>query len=416
MKAIEYSNQLIWAFPPPLGDGLMGLREGKDRMIPPHSYFFSFQKSLNRQKAYLELHPCDPSCKIGRDTQKHMGHDILYPSHSYLLESMTLLEDTIESFNDRPFLVETQEGFAVTDRPHSVLDLVVFLEIEDRSVSSLPADGTKETLFGFLFEEAAAEFESLSFGFSSPVGQLKSCFTGIFPLRGYNDISPLDWVFSTPWVFCDDRGNLVLNQVACIFRGIVSCICNYSIDLFIYGLEAFLRFFGKLFEKLSIPLICRGYLNSERDRQFGIGDLEMDLVTEEAKVFAFVAPGGIGIGFFGFDVRGIDREAEIFLLNEAEGLSDEIHDDFGEGFLTEPFSEVVEGVMVGGFSVREATEVGESSIVSEFSGEVSFGGGVAQVDQKEGFEEGDRVITLSSLIGGFIFSKFIDEREVDLLV
>lgn len=416
MEANKYSNQLIWAFPPALGDDLMGLRGFEGRMIPPHNYFFSSQKSLNRQKAYLKLHPCDPSRKIGRDTQKYMYHDILYPPHSYLLKSMSLLEDTIESFNYSPFLVETREGFALTDHSHCILDLIIFLEIEDRSVSSSPADRTEETLFGLLFEKATAEFESPSFGFFSPIGELKSCFAGIFPVFGNNNLSPLDWVFSTPWIFCDDRGNIILDQVACIFRGVISCICNYGIDLFIYFLEAFLRFFSEFFEKLSIPLISRGYLNSQRDREFGIGDLQMDLVAEEAKVFAFIAPGGIGIGFFGFDVRGIDREVEILFLNEAEGLSDEVDYDLGEGFLTEPFSKVMEGVVVWGFSVGESTEVGESSIVSEFSGEVSFGGGITQVDKKEGFEERDRVIALSPLIGGFVFSELVDEGEVDLMV
>lgn len=416
LEAIKYSDQLIWTFPPPLEDDLMLFRDSKDRPILYHNYNFFSERSLHRQKAYFEFHPCDQSCKIGRDTQKDMGHDILYPLHSYILETMSLLEDAIESLNDSSLLIETREGFAVTDYSHRILDLMVFFEVEDRSILGLPAEISKQTCFGFIFIETAAEFESLSFGFSSPVGKLKSGFAGVLPFLGNKDISPLDRVFSPPWVLGNDRGDMVFDEVACIFGGVVSCICDDGIDLFIYPLEVSPGFFSEFFEELSVPFISWGDFNRERDRQFGIGDFEMDLVAKESEVFAFVAPGGMGVRFLCFDVGGVNGEAEVFSLNEAEGLSDEIREDFGEGFFSESFSEVVEGVVVWGFSVGEAAEEGESSVVSEFSCEVSFGGGVAQVDEQEGFEEGDGVIAFSTLIGVFIFSEVVDEGEVELLV
>ena len=387
LGAIKYSDQFIWTFPPPLEDNLMLFRDYKDRPILYHNYNLFPERSLYRQKAYFEFHPCDQSCKIGRDTQKYMSHDILYPLHSYILETMSLLEYAIESLNDSSLLIETREGFAVTDCSHRILDLIVFFEVEDSSILGLPADISKQTCFGFIFIEAAAEFESLSFGFSSPVGKLKSSFAGVLSFLCNDDISSLDRVFSTPWVFCNYRGDMVFDKVACIFCGVISCICDYGIDLFIYFPEVFLGFFGEFFEELSIPLISWGDFNREGDRQFCIGDFEMDLVAEEAEVFAFVAPGGIGVRFLCFDVGGVNGESEVFFFNEAEGLSDEIHEDFGECFFSESFSEVVEGVVVWGFSVGEAAEEGESSVVSEFSCEVSFGGGVAKVDEQEGFEE-----------------------------
>ena len=414
-ESIIFNNQLMMTINPPFGDDLMLLRDSKGRLLPhSHSLLLS-EIALYGQKAYLELHPCDPSCKVGRDTQKHMGHDTLYPPHPYLLESMTLLEDTIESLNDCPLLIEAQEGFTLTDRSHYILCLIVFFEIEDRSVSSLPADGAKQTCLGLLLVESAAEFESLSFGFSSPVGKLESCLTGVLAVLGQDNISSLDRIFSTPWVFCNDGGDIIFNQIACIFHRVISCISDEGIDLFIYFMEGFLGFFGKLFEKLSIPLICRGYLNSKRDRQLRIGDLKMDLVAKEAEVFALSSPGGIGIGFFGLDMGGIDREPQILLLNETEGLSYEVHYDLGEGFLPESLSEVVECVVVWGISVGEATEVGESSVVAEFSCKVSFGGGVSKIYKQECFEEGDRVVAFSTFFGVFIFDEFIDEREVDEL-
>lgn len=415
-ESIKYSYSFNWNFPPAFWDYHTALRGHEDRPIPQRHPFFSSQRSLYGQEAYFELHPCNPSCQIGRDTQTYMSHDILYPSHSDLLESMTLLEDTVKSFNDGSLFVETGEGFAATERSHPVLDLIIFLKIEDGSVSSSPANGAKETLLSFLFEEAAAELESLSFGFSSPVGQFESSFTDILPICSKGDVSSVDGIFPSPWIFCNDRGNLILDQVACIFRGVVPCISDEGLDLFIYSPEVFLRFFGQLFEKLSIPFMSWRDLDSQRDRQFGIGDLEMDLVTEEAKVFAFSAPGSLRIRFFGFDMRGVDGESEVFFFDKAEGLGNEVDDCLGEGFLSESLSEVMKGVVVGSISVGESTEVGESSVVTEFSGEVSFRGGVAQVDQKEGFEEANRVIAFSPLIGGFIFGELVDEGEVDVLV
>lgn len=415
-ESIIFNNQLIMTIHPPLGDDLMLLRDSKGRLFPHSHYLLLPGIALYGQKAYFELYPCNPSRKISRDTQIYMSHDILYSSHSDILKSMTLFEDTIESLNDRPLLIETREGFTLTDRPHYILCFIILLEIKDWSVLSLPADGAKQTSFGFLFVEAAAEFESLSFGFSSPVSQLESCFAGILPILSNDDVSSLDRIFSTPWVFCNDRGNIILNQIGCIFCGVISCISDYCINSFIYFLEVFLRFLGQFFEKFPIPFISCRYLYGQGDGQFCISNLKMDLVAEEAEVFAFPAPAGIRIGFFGFDVRGVDREAEVFFFDKAEGLGDEIHDDLTEGFLSESLSEVVESVVFRGISVGESTEVGESSIVAEFSGEVSFGGGVAEVDEQEGFEEANRVIAFSTLIGVFIFGEVVDEGEVDLLV
>lgn len=218
----------------------MLLRDSKGRLLPYSPYLLLPGMALYGVKAYLEPHACDPSCKVGRYTQKHMGHDTLYPSHPYILQSMTLLEDTIESLNDCPLLIEAQEGFTLTNRSHCILDLMVFFEIEDRSVSSLPADGAKQTCLGLLLVESAGEFKSPSFGFSSPVGKLESCLTGILPMWSNCDISSLDRVLSTPWVFCNDGDDIIFNKIACIFCRVISCISDDGIDRFISPLEGFL--------------------------------------------------------------------------------------------------------------------------------------------------------------------------------
>ncbi len=415
-EAIKYSNQLILTFPPSVGDSLMIVRDPKDRMILNHKYLPSLAGFLYGQKAYLEFHTRDQSGKVGRDTHKYMNHNLLYSPHSYLFESMTLFKDTVESLNDSPLLIESREGFSVTDGSHHVMDFIIFFEIEDWSVLTLPADGAKKALFGFFFIKATAEFESLSFGFFTPVAQLKSCLTDVLPILGNYYISPLNRVFSTPWVLCDYRGDIILDQIACILCGVISCICNKGINLFVYPFEVPFRLLGKFFEELSIPMVCRRYLDSYRDRELCIGYLKMNLVAKEAEVFTLTAPSSMGIGFLSFYVRGIDGESKTLFLDQREGLSNKIHDNLGEAFLAESLSEVVEGVVVGGFSIGEPTEIAESSIVSESSCKVSFGGGVAEVDEQNGFEQRDWVIAFSTPIGVFIFSEVGDEGEVDLLV
>lgn len=71
----------------------------------------------------------------------------------------------------------------------------------------------------------------------------------------------------------------------------------------------------------------------------------------------------------------------------------------------------MEGIAVKGFFIEE------SSVGSEFLAEVSFGDGVAKIKQKEDFNEGDRMVTLSPLLGIFDFGALVDDEvESGLLV
>lgn len=71
----------------------------------------------------------------------------------------------------------------------------------------------------------------------------------------------------------------------------------------------------------------------------------------------------------------------------------------------------MEGIVVKGFFIEE------SSVESEFLAEVSFGDGVAKIKQKEDFNEGDRMVTLSPLLGIFDFGALVDDEvESGLLV
>jgi len=101
----------------------------------------------------------------------------------------------------------------------------------------------------------------------------------------------------------------------------------------------------------------------------------------------------------------INTEGEIFVPDNTETLGNEIHKDLMEGICSESFSEVVEGVVRGGIFEGQTTEVGESGIKAEFSGEASFRGSFTDVDKKKCVEQTNRVKAF--MVRGVFVSKDI---------
>jgi len=106
---------------------------------------------------------------------------------------------------------------------------------------------------------------------------------------------------------------------------------------------------------------------------------------------------------------------EVFGLQDTEGLGNEGGDDVVEGFLTEAVPEGMEGIVAWGSSIGEATQEGEPSIEAQLSGEVSFRGGEAEVDEQQGLEEALMVIPLRACGGVFVLEQGRDKREVHAL-
>lgn len=96
-------------------------------------------------------------------------------------------------------------------------------------------------------------------------------------------------------------------------------------------------------------------------------------------------------------------------------MGNKIKKNIVESFLSESFSEVMEGVMAGGISIGETTEIAEPAIVFKAFGEVSFRGGITEVNKEKGFKEALRIIALSaySVIAIFRATKFIDKGKIN---
>jgi len=140
----------------------------------------------------------------------------------------------------------------------------------------------------------------------------------------------------------------------------------------------------------------------------------VNLVPEEDKVFTFSSPGGIFIGFeLLLDVSRVNGDREIFHFDDSHSLGNEGGEDLGECFEADSLSEVVESCVRRGVTDVESAEEGESDVVFELKGEVSFGVSEAEVDEEESFEEGDGVVAVGASGFVFVLDEVVDEGEVD---
>jgi len=140
----------------------------------------------------------------------------------------------------------------------------------------------------------------------------------------------------------------------------------------------------------------------------------MDLVSKENKVFTFSSPGGIFIGFeLLLDVSRVNGDGEIFHFDDSHSLCDEVREYLRECFEADSLSEVVESCVRRGVADVESAEEGESNVVFEFKGEVSFGISEAEVDEEESFEEGDGVVAVGASGFVFVLDEVVDEGEID---
>jgi hypothetical protein len=138
----------------------------------------------------------------------------------------------------------------------------------------------------------------------------------------------------------------------------------------------------------------------------------MNLISEKGEVLAFITPSRLIIGFESLDVRGINGELKGPCLNKTEALGNEIDQNFIENIFSESFSEIMESIVFGSFTVRETAEVSQSSIETELLGEVSFRASKTEIDEKKGFKEGLRVVSFAPFIAVTVFDQAVNEGEI----
>ena len=364
----------------------------------------------DRQKPCFEFHACNKPAQISADAHKHMDADILYAFHSQVFKAVAALQDTEEPLSSH--FIDAFETLACSDSLHNILNPVVFLEIESRAIFALVTILLKQATISSICMKSAAELDSFSQSLLAPVTEFDACLAEEFPIGAYRYISPVNGILPASWI-CGNKGSdIAAYQIRGVISAVVARICKQCINVFaVIGYDG-IRLISQLRQELAIPFIACSNLYSGRDGKLCIGNFNMNLISEKGEVLALITPSCLSIGFESLDVGGINGELQAFSLNKTEALSDKIDQNIIEDILSKPFSEIMEGIVLGSFTVRETAEVSQSSIEAELFSEVSFRASKTEIDEKKGFKEGLWVISFAPFIAVTVFDKAVNEGEI----
>ena len=366
----------------------------------------------DRQKPCFEFHACNKPAQISADTHKHMDADILYAFHSQVFKAMAALQDTEEPLNRSSHFIDALETLACSDSLHNILNPVVFLEIESRAIFALVTILLKQATISSICMKSAAELDSFSQSLLAPVAEFDACLAEELPIGAYRYISPVNGILPASWI-CGNKGSdIAAYQIRGVISAVIASICKQGINVFaVIGYDSS-RLIGQLRQKLAVPFIAGRDFYGSRHRKFCIGNFNMNLISEKGEVLAFITPSRLIIGFESLDVRGINGELQSPCLNKTEALGNEIDQNFIENIFSESFSEIMESIVFGSFTVRETAEVSQSSIETELLGEVSFRASKTEIDEKKGFKEGLRVVSFAPFIAVTVFDQAVNEGEI----
>lgn len=373
-----------------------------------------YNKTLSKgQKPYLEFYACDKPAQIGADAHKHMDTYILYAFEPQIIKSMTTLKDTKESLNGCPELIELLEALCGSNSLQYFLNSVVLLKIKGWSVFAFITFLFKKTTFSFLCMKSAAKLEPFSQGLLSPITEFYACLAKKPPLRTYYYIFPLNGIFPCPWIWGNKGSDIVIKQIRAILSRVIGSICNHTINLFVLISYDGNGLISQLRQEFTIPFIARCNLHCCRDWKLCINNFHMNLISKEAEVFALITPGCLIIRPEGLNMRRVNGELKVFIINKADRLGYEIGHDFTEDFFSESLSEIMECIVCRGLPVGEPAEVSQSSIVTELMSELSFRGSKTEVYKEECLEEGLGVISLATFIAITVFDKVVEEGKIN---
>ncbi len=385
----------------------------KDRLILYLASTISNSHLSNRQKPCFKFHSSNESAQVSRNTHKHMNANILYSFKSQGFKAMTTLQDAEESLNSSSHFIDTLETLAHSHSLHNILNAIVLLEIEGWSIIAPVAILLKKTAGSTVCMKSAAKLDSSSFGFSAPIAEFNACLTEELSIRAYRYISAMNSILSSSGISSDIRGDTSTDKVSSIVSAVITCIGNNGVDIFVFIAKPVRGIIGQIRQKLAVPLIACSDSHRGRQGKFCIGNLNMNLITEEGEFLALITPCSIAIRPERLNMGRIYGEFQVFCLDETKTLSNKIDEYFIENLLSEPLSEIMEGIMSWSLSIGKTREISQSSIETEFLCEVSFGGGKTEIYKKKGFKEGLRVVSFAPFIAITIFYKIVDEGKIN---
>lgn len=384
----------------------------EDRAILYSHSAIYYKPISDRQEPCFEFHTCNEPAQISADAHKHMDADIPYAFHSQIFKAMAALQDTEEPLDRSSHFINTLETLACSDSLHNILNPVVFLEIESGAVFALETILLKETTGSSVCMKSAAELNPFSQSLFAPITEFDACLAKELPIGAYRYISPVNGVLPASWVCGNKRSDIAVYQIRGVISAVITCICKQGINIFSFVGKDSGGIISQLGQKLAVPFVAGSNFDGSRNWELCIGDFKMNLISEKGEVFTLITPSRLIIGFESLDVRGINGELQGLCLNKTEALGNEIDQNLIEDILSKSFSEIVESIVLRCFTVRETAEVSQSSIETELFGEVSFRRSKAEINEKEGFKEGLRVVSFAPFIAVAVFNKTVDEGEI----
>lgn len=407
-QSIKAMNKLKYESPF-IDESYLSTSECHSEKIPP------FYPTISSRREVKNPHLAESVSEEGdnisrKDKVDIYANSLSSPDSHFFLQGEIFFKQREESFDSLTLLVDFFESFSRSKKLHLLRESMMSADIEGLSVFSLPAAAFEETV-AFLLDEGTAEFHPLSSFLFSPVDKFFPCWTEDLSFGGNGQSREEGGVFRVSGIRGDKGLNLLFFRKGNIGQAI---ICGIS-DGFSY--RDFLQSVcEKRFIEPSVISFSRSYFNRSGNRKVRRDDRGMEFIPEEECVLIFHTPARILVGgrfLIGVscDVSGIYGEGSFSLPFTSETLGDQGFQNLFESFLTDSFFKDSESVMRRSLAVGESTKIAQTSVESQFSGEVPLGMGFSKGNQKQSFKEANRVKSFSSQ--GSFWDKGSDEREID---
>jgi len=348
---------------------------------------------------------------ISREDKVDIDANSLSASDShFFLQGEIFFKQGEESFDSLALLVDFFESFSSSKKLHLLREAMMSADIEGFSVFSLPAAAFEETV-AFLPDEGTAEFHPLSSFLFSPVDKFFPCGTEDFSFGGNGQLREEGGVFRVSGIRSDKGLNLFSLGKGNISQAIIGGISDGS--TYRDFLQSILE---ERFIEPSIISFSRSYFNRSGNRKVGGDDRGMKFIPEEECVLIFYTPASVLVGrrfLIGVscNMSRIYGQGSFSFPFTSKSLGDQGFQNLFESFHPNSFLKDSKSVMRRGFTVGESTKIAQTPVESQFSSEMSLGTGFSKRNQKQGFEEANRVKSFSSQRR--FWDKLSDKREID---
>ena len=348
---------------------------------------------------------------ISRENDVNIDTNSLSASDShFFLQREIFFKQREESFYSLALLVDFFESFGGSKKLHLLREAMMGTDIERLSVFYLPAATLEETV-SFFPDKGAAKLHSFSFLLFSPVDKFFPCGTEHLSFWGNGQLREQSGIFRVSGIRSDKRLNLFSLRKGNIGQAIIAGISDGS--TYRDFLQSILE---ERFIEPSVVSFSRSYFNRSGNRKVGGDDRGMKFIPEEECVLIFYTPASVLVGrrfLIGVscNMSRIYGQGSFSFPFTSKSLGDQGFQNLFESFHPNSFLKDSKSIMRRSFTVGESTKVAQTSVESQFSSKMSLRTGFSKRNQKQSFEEANRVKSFSSQRR--FWDKVSDKREID---